>query len=333
MKSMDKYITEFTEQIKRAVAIGESANLKSVRVPVRNVLLCGLGGSGIGGSIVSDLYKDEIEVPIVINKSYLIPAFVNENTLVIITSYSGNTEETLSALMHAHKRGAHIVCVTSGGLVKEYAELHDIDFIEIDGGMPPRACLALSLIQLMYILNDLGLIDNGFKQSMSKITKLLDESEDEIKACAKEIASKLHGTVPIIYSASSFEGVAIRFRQQLNENAKMLCWHHVIPEMSHNELVGWRKTPDNVSVIFLRNSCDFERNQMRMDYIKSVISNYTNTIIELYSKGESCLERSFYLIHVGDWVSYYLSEMNEVDAIEVNVITSLKDKLAEKPLP
>lgn len=329
---MDAYITGFTEQIKRAVSIGESAKLKKVKIPVRNVLLSGLGGSGIGGTILSNILRDDLKVPVVINKDYHIPAFVDESTLVIVTSYSGNTEETISAMMQAFQKGAHIVCVTSGGLVKEYAEIHKIDYIQIDGGMPPRACLALSFVQLLYVLHGLGLIEDGFKQHLSNVIQRLDTEENEIKALAKELAAKLHGTIPAIYADASFEGVAIRFRQQINENAKMLCWHHVVPEMNHNEIVGWRQKQDNVSVIFLRNNNDFDRNQERIRFTKNVVENYATSVVELFSKGDSDIERSFYMIHVCDWISYYLAEMNEVDAIEVNVITSLKNKLAENPL-
>lgn len=329
---MDAYIAGFTEQIKRAVSIGEAAKLKRVKVPVRNVLLSGLGGSGIGGTIISNILRDDIKVPLVINKDYHIPAFVDESTLVIATSYSGNTEETISAMMQAYQKGAHIVCVTSGGLVKEYAEIHKIDFIQIDGGMPPRACFALSFVQLLYVLHGLGLIEDGYKQSLSNTIDRLDAEENEIRDIAKGIAQKVHGTIPVIYSDASFEGVSIRFRQQINENSKMLCWHHVVPEMNHNELVGWRQKQDNISVIFLRNNNDYERNQERIDFTKSVVSSYTPNVIEIFSKGDTDIERSFYLIHLCDWVSYYLAELNDVDAIEINVINSLKNKLAENPL-
>lgn len=329
---MNDLIAGFTDQIRRAVAIGESAKLRKTKMPIRNILLSGLGGSGIGGTILSNILKDDLKVPIVINKNYHIPAFVDENTLVVVTSYSGNTEETMSAMIQAYKRSAHIVCITSGGLVKEYAEIHDIDFIQIDGGMPPRACFALSFIQLLYTLNKLDLIEDGFKQNLSKTIERLDSEQEEIKTMANELAQKLMGTIPVIYADASFEGVAIRFRQQINENAKMLCWHHVVPEMNHNELVGWRRKNEDISVIFLRNNNDFDRNQERMDFTKEVVKQYTSKVYELYSKGETDIEKSLYLIHVCDWVSYYLAEMNEVDAIEVEIINSLKNKLAEKPL-
>ncbi|MCO5232703.1 MAG: bifunctional phosphoglucose/phosphomannose isomerase [Chitinophagales bacterium] len=329
---MDELIGGFTQQIKRAVAIGDNAKLKKPKAPIRNILLTGLGGSGIGGTIISNILRDDLKVPVVINKSYHIPNFVNENTLVIATSYSGNTEETMSALMQAFQRDAHLICVTSGGLVKEFASIHNIDFIEIDGGMPPRACFALSFIQLLYIFNQMNLVEDGFKLSLANTIQRLESEEEEIKNYAKKIAEKLFGTIPAIYSDSNYEGVAIRFRQQINENSKMLCWHHVIPEMNHNELVGWRQNNNDISVVFLRNNNDYERVQERIEFTKGVIKNYTSRIYEIYSKGDTDIERSLYLIHVCDWISYYLSELNEVDAIEIEVINSLKNKLAENPL-
>lgn len=332
MYKMDELIAGFSNQIKRAVSIGEASKLRKAKVPVRNILLSGLGGSGIGGTIISNVLRDDLKVPVVINKDYHIPSFVDENTLVIVSSYSGNTEETISAMIQAYKKGAHIVCITSGGLVKEYAEIHDIDFVQIDGGMPPRACFALSFVQLLYVLFHLDLIEDGFKHSLSNTIDRLDEEHDEIKTLARNYAEKLFGTIPVIYADAKFEGVAIRFRQQINENAKMLCWHHVVPEMNHNEIVGWRKSNEDIGVIFLRNNSDFDRNQERMDFTKNVIKQYTSKVFDIFSKGDTDIERSLYIINICDWISYYLAEINHVDAIEIDVINSLKDKLAENPL-
>jgi glucose/mannose-6-phosphate isomerase len=139
----------------------------------------------------------------------------------------------------------------------------------------------------------------------------------------------MHKQTPVIYVANGFEGVAVRFRQQINENSKMLCWHHVVPEMNHNELLGWRTNVDNLSVVYFRNKSDYERNQIRMDINKKVIAKFTNNITEIWSKGDSLIENSLYHINLGDWVSWYLSEMNNVDAIEIDVINFLKGELAK----
>ena len=328
---MDDLIQGFTLQLKRAIEIGETAKIGKNKFPIRNILISGLGGSGIGGTIISNVLRDDIAVPIIVNKEYQIPAFVNENSLVIISSYSGNTEETLSALMQAFKKSAQIVCITSGGLVQEYAETNDIDYVLIDGGAPPRSAFGQSFVQLLYILFNLGLLEDGFKKYLEQAIEILDTEEDEIKSQAKEIAQKLSGKIPVIYSDAKFEGVSIRFRQQINENAKMLCWHNVVPELNHNELVGWREKNEKIAVIFIRNNKDFERNQERMEFTKEVVSQYASEVVEIYSKGDYDIVRSLYLIHITDWVSYYLAEISGVDAVEVNVITKLKNKLAESP--
>ena len=328
---MDDLIQGFTAQLKRAIEIGEGSKIGKQKFPIRNIVISGLGGSGIGGTILSNVLRDDVAIPIIVNKEYQIPAFVNENTLVIISSYSGNTEETLSALMQAFKRNGQIVCITSGGLIQEYAETNDIDYVLIDGGAPPRSAFGQSFVQLLYIMHNLGLLEDGFKQYLQDAITLLDAEEDEIKIQAKAIAEKLNGKIPVIYSDAKFEGVSVRFRQQINENAKTLCWHHVVPEMNHNELVGWREKNEKIAVVFLRNNHDFERNQERMEFTKEVVKQYASDVIEIYSKGDHDLIRVMYLIHVTDWVSFYLAELKGVDAIEIDVINRLKGKLAENP--
>lgn len=328
---MDDLIQAFPEQLKRAIQIGEGAKIGKSKFPIRNILISGLGGSGIGGTILANVLRDDIAVPIIVNKEYQIPAFVNENSLVIISSYSGNTEETLSALMQAFKKNAQIVCITSGGLIKEYAETNDIDYVQIDGGAPPRSAFGQSFIQLLYILSSLGVLENEFKQYIQTTIELLKAEETAIKEQAKKIAEELTGKIPVIYSDAKFEGVSIRFRQQINENSKMLCWHHVVPEMNHNELVGWREKNEKIAVVFIRNNADFERNQERMEFTKDVVSQYTSHVTEIYSKGDHDIIRCLYLIHLTDWVSFYLAELKGVDAIEIEVINKLKGKLAENP--
>jgi len=325
---MNDYISSFTDQLREAVSIGETSSFKAAENKVENILICGLGGSGIGGSILSDVLSSEITIPISCSKDYSIPNFVNKNTLVIASSYSGNTEETLSALELCISKGAEIAIVTSAGKLKSIAEENNINHIIIPGGQPPRAMFAYSFTQLFYIFQHYNLINSDFKNSLKNSISLLDSQAEKIKTEAKNLAKSLYKKTPVIYVASGYEGVAIRFRQQLNENSKCLCWHHVVPEMNHNELLGWRTNTENLAVIFLRNKSDLKRNQVRMDINKTVISEFTNDIFDIYSQGNSNLENSLYLINFGDWVSWFLSELNEVDAIEIDVINFLKDKLA-----
>ena len=183
--------------------------------------------------------------------------------------------------------------------------------------------------ELFYVLNHYGIIDDSFKSDFSKSILLLDSEKEDVQKQAIDLAKKMFGKTPVIYVSQGFEGVAVRFRQQINENSKMLCWHHVVPEMNHNELLGWRTNVNDLAVVYFRNRMDYERNQIRMDINKKVISKFTENITEIWSKGESIIENAFYHINLGDWVSWYLSEMNNVDAIEIDVINFLKGELAK----
>ncbi|MEK6615486.1 MAG: bifunctional phosphoglucose/phosphomannose isomerase [Bacteroidota bacterium] len=326
---MKKLIENFPAQLRKAIRIGESAKLSPAKRKKSNVLISGLGGSGIGGTIVSELVAMEATVPITVSKGYFIPKFVNENTLVIISSYSGNTEETLNCLHLALKRKAKIVCITSGGKVAEIARKKKLDVILIPEGNPPRACLGYSLTQLFFILAHHKIISGKFKKQLRSAIELLENEKQSIISKAKEVAGKIFEKTPVIYATTYFEGVAIRFRQQLNENAKMLCGHQVIPEMNHNELVGWASGSEKFSVIILRDNDEFERNNTRIEINKEVIKKYTSNITEIWSKGKSQIERAIYFIHLVDWVSIFLAEQRGVDAVEVNVIDYLKSKLSK----
>lgn len=326
---MNDYINDFTNHLSDALTIGDSAFLKKTNKSFSNILICGLGGSGIGGTIVKDLISKDISIPIETSKGYDIPGFVNEKTLVIACSYSGNTEETLSALNKCLEKNAEVVIVCSGGKLQDLALEKDLNHIIIPGGNPPRAMFGYGFTQLFFVLNNYGIINDSFKADFENSILLINTEQENIKKTAQDISKKLFNTTPIIYVADGFEGVAVRFRQQINENSKMLCWHHVVPEMNHNELLGWRTNVENTSVIYLRNESDYYRNKTRIDINKSVIEKYTSNISEIWSLGNSSIERSLYLINVGDWISWYLSELNNVDAIEIDVINYLKEKLSD----
>ena len=248
------------------------------------MLICGLGGSGIGGTILVDLVSPKVRVPICATKDYSIPNFVDEHTLVIASSYSGNTEETLFALEKCQSKGAEIACVSSGGKLAEIAQEKGYNFIQIPSGHPPRAMFGYSFTQLFFLFKHYGLIDHSFEQDFEKSIELLNKRKDHIQTEAQNLADKMYEQTAVIYTAHGFEGVGVRFRQQINENSKMLCWHHVIPEMNHNELLGWRTNTDNLAVIYFRNKCDYSRNQVRIDINKEVIAKYTNNISEVWSE-------------------------------------------------
>lgn len=324
---MRTLIEGFTKQLEEALNIAGKAVLTK-KDQVQNIVVTGLGGSGISGTILSELVQDECPVPIIVNKDYFLPEFVNAHSLVIISSYSGNTEETLSAMQQAISKKAQIVCITSGGKVKELADQHQFDTIIIPGGHPPRSCIGYSLVQLLKIIQFNGFVKTDLLAQVTSSITLLHAERDAIQKESKEIANVLFNKIPVIYSLGSCEGVAVRFRQQINENSKMLCWHHTFPEMNHNELVGWTEKNDDLAVATFRTSYDYERTVKRYELCKSLFAKYSASVTDIIAKGNSKLEQYFYLIHIGDWISVDLADLKNIDAVEVDVITNLKNELA-----
>lgn len=327
---MKDLIEGFTRQLHNAVQIARNATLQKAPGAFQHVLISGLGGSGIGGTIVSEWAGEYAPIPVNVSKGYFIPACVNEKTLYIASSYSGDTEETLACLEQAGERKAHVICITSGGRMSEIAREKGYDLIRVPGGMPPRSCLGYSLTQQVHIFENFGLLAPGSLKQIEDAIAFLDAEQGAIVASAREIAGKLAGKTPVIYTTSGNEGIAIRLRQQINENAKMLCWHHVIPEMNHNELVGWPSGTNDIAVLLLRDPDEYERNNMRIAINKQVFEKYTNTILDVFSKGRNTIEKGLYMIHLGDWISWFLSEKNGVDANEVRVIDHLKSELGKQ---
>lgn len=327
---MDQLIERFTGQLEEALAIGRDASIRPAADNLTHIYVAGLGGSGIGADFVASFVQDECPVPFLVRKGYHVPAFVGPNTLAIASSYSGNTEETLISYDQLKEKGARIICIASGGKIIEKAKADGFEYVQVPANWPsPRACLGYSLTVQLWVLHKLGYIsDKTIKQIESAVTLLRNE-RDDIKKKAESLAKQLHHRIPVIYAEDRMEPVAVRFRQQINENSKALCWHHVVPEMNHNELVGWREKNTDLAVVYFRNEDDYKRNALRMDINKEIIKQYTDTIIEVQSKGSNQVERALYLVHLGDWVSWYLAQLRGVDALEVKVIDFLKGELAK----
>ncbi len=328
---MNNLILKFPSQLKEAVDIGERAIIRPHHFQIHNVIMCGMGGSGMGGKYVSDLIAAECKCPFIINHTYTLPAYTDKHSVVIISSYSGNTEETIECLEQAKQSGAKIICITSGGKILQTAKSLDYDFIELPTGWPsPRACLGFSLTAQIFALQYLGLISRNIIDHLKIAADLLLFEQEDIMGKAEKIAQLIHNKIPVIYSSDRTESAALRWRQQINENSKMLSWHHTIPEMNHNELVGWKSKHEDVAVIFLRYKDDLKRNQVRMDLTKQIISQRASTVIEIHAKGQSLAEKLMYITHLGDWVSWFLAQTNHQDASEIEVIDFLKSALAKE---
>ena len=326
---MRRLVDIFTKQLTEGLEIGLKANLKAPQNPINSMIITGLGGSGIGGKIATQLVSDQLKIPAIINNDYNLPEFVNENTLVIVSSFSGNTEETLEALKKAQEANAEIACITSGGKLAEIARAEGYNLIILPTAFSPRAMLTYSIIQQLFLFHHYGFINNNFINEIEKTVLLLDNEIDEIKDKAHQTALALHGKTTVIYAESGLEGVIVRIRQQINENSKSLGWHHVIPEMNHNELVGWAGGKSEYAVVIVRSDYEHSRSKVRMDISKEIIQKQTPIVLEFHPKGDSLIEQSFYHILWGDWISVYLAELYQVDDVEVKVIDYLKAELAK----
>ena len=327
---MDELIKRFQEQIEEAINISSAANLTDLDKSINKVLILGMGGSGIAGKFVSAVSDRYGKIPIFTSNDYDIPSWVDEFTLVIASSYSGNTEETLEALTKLKGINVKIVSITSGGKLKKISSKSNFDTINIPDNWPaPRACFGYSFVAQLYVLRRFGAIDIDLENELGNALRLLSDESDSIIEIAKEIALRLVDKYPVIYSGSLFEPLSIRFKQQLNENAKTLAHHAVVPEMNHNELVGWAREYENIAVIFIRSGFYSERVNMRIELSKNIIIKYVNTMIEIEAKGDRFIQQLLYLVNITDWVSFYLAEAKGVDVMEIANINFLKEQLAK----
>ncbi len=326
---MRKIVSDFGRQLTEAIGIAQKVQVRLSTRKTEQVLVCGLGGSGIGGKIVGQIFASQLKVPFATVNDYEIPAFVGSGTLVIASSYSGTTEETIATVLKCKEAGAEICVITSGGELKKLATENGWNCVLIPGGEQPRAMLVYSLVQIIHLLVRYGLIPQKCMADLAGIPAFIAKEEAFVLNQAEEIARGLKGKIPIIYSASQNEAICVRFRQQLNENCKVLCWHHVLPEMTHNELVGWAGGADSFAVVYLSSPEDNPRTKKRWEFCREVINKKTSAVFQIESKGDGNLQITFYLIHFTDWVSVFLSEQLGVDPVEVEVIGKLKGTMAK----
>ncbi|HWP83033.1 MAG TPA: bifunctional phosphoglucose/phosphomannose isomerase [Bacteroidota bacterium] len=335
---MYSWILNFPSQIEEALRIGKSATIKLNTKGIRNIVLTGLGGSAIGGDLLRSYLQRELAIPFIVNRHYVLPDFVDRNTLVVVSSYSGNTEETISAHKDAIRRKAKILCISTGGETARIAKKLKQPWIKIPSGFSPRAALGYSFIPLLTTFSSLKLVRNKDGEIREAVRLLKPKSATFGNVSLEDnpplrLAERIQGKVPIVYSATDhYDAVNLRWRGQIAENAKQLAFGHVLPEMNHNELVGWNRLPELMKqsyVIFLRDRRTHPRVAIREEITKQVISQYAGGVSEVWSEGRSLLARMLYLVHFGDWVSYYLAILNGEDPTPVKVIDYLKGELAK----
>lgn len=331
-------LLDFPSQCLGAWDIAKKAVILFEKRDFKNIVFAGLGGSAIGGDLVKSFLYSFGKVPIAVVREYELPAYVDNSTLIFISSYSGNTEETLSAYIAAKEKGATIVVISSGGKAQEYAKRDNRTLICLPQGLQPRCALGYLSIIPLCILAKLGIIENMDTQ-INEMIKTLEELRDKnINPCigvkdnvSKLIADKLYNKFPVIYSASlNFDIVVARWRAQLNENSKTLVSSHLLPEMNHNEIVGWqnpRKVFKDFLVVMLRDKGMHPGVLKRMEVTEEIIKKEGVSVVEVWSRGQGLLSRIFSLIYIGDFVSFYLAVMYGVDPTPVERITYLKSKL------
>jgi glucose/mannose-6-phosphate isomerase len=325
----------------RDAAIRTKQALDSFTLPkksdISNIVLAGLGGSAIGGDLVRSYIVGHDDVPMSINRTYNLPGFVKENTLVIASSYSGSTEESLSMFDEAKKKGAKIICITTGGKLSELAKQNNLPLITLPTGFQPRAALAYSFVPVLLTLEKIG-FTSGESANISDAADMLDSLAKEYGSsnlnesnAAHVLAHLLLTKIPVIYSPTDlFDTVNIRWRGQMQENGKHVAFGNVLPEMNHNEINGWDfpKMQDKFQIIFLRSEQD-EHPQVtkRFGILHEVLTSKGVEVKEFSAKGNTKLARMFSLVSLGDWASYYMALLAGVDPSPVPVIQTLKSKL------
>lgn len=338
--NMLELLLDFPLQPRQARDIAETARILFEKRDFKQIVFAGLGGSAIGADLVRSYLYFESKIPIIVCREYELPAYVDNSTLVFILSYSGDTEETLSAYAQAKQKGSSIIVISSGGALEKYTQVDKITFIRIPKGLPPRCALGFLSIIPLCILAKLGLIKD-VNLSLNQVSSVLEDLKNKClnprigqkDNIAKYIAGKLFNKFVVIYSSSiHFDVVATRLRGQLSENSKTLASSHVFPEMNHNEIVGWqnpKKLFKNFVAVMLRDKDLHPRIAKRMDITKDMLKKEGVNVIEIWSRGEDLLSRIFSLIYIGDFISYYLAILYGIDPTPVDRVAYLKKKLAK----
>jgi len=303
-----------------------------------NIVVAGMGGSAIGGELLKDWTRDKAQVPIEVSRSYALPAYANAKSLVLIVSYSGETEETLSAFLDAVKRRCMIYCVSSGGSLLEFAEKLGVPYLRVPSGMPPRAALPYLFVPLLRSLEKAGVV-SGVSGELSEAIRLLARISDEsvpekpVKGnFAKTLALGISVTVPVVYGFGVYRSVAQRFKQQFNENSKVPSKWECFSELNHNEIVGWEKAgklASCFSTIFIRDKSETDEIRSRIETTKTLLPS-ASKMFEVWVQGKSSLAKMLSTVCVGDFTSVYLAILRNVDPTPVETINLLKQKMKRR---
>jgi glucose/mannose-6-phosphate isomerase len=326
----------FPDQCREAFSLSDVTLADGMRSKA-NVVVCGMGGSAIGGDFLRCLFEARGTVPCFVCRDYSLPAFADDNTLLIACSYSGNTEETLSAVRQGIARGCAVVAVTSGGELAEICRQQGFSFVQVPGGKPPRMSLGYLFVPLVRIAEQLGYLSaQDYDAAFSELDRCVERWGVERpfdRNTAKTLAVYLFGRVPLIYGLGGWQGVvAFRWKGQINENAKVMAFWHAFPELNHNEIMGWtladRQNVEHWATIFLESGDETVRMQTRAKVTRELIKDKSETFT-VTAHGETLLSQMLSLTFCGDFVSLYLAALYGVDPETIDSINVLKSSLAE----
>ncbi|GBC88619.1 hypothetical protein HRbin13_00743 [bacterium HR13] len=296
-----------------------SLNLKDYA----GIVFSGMGGSGIVGDLAKlVLEKSQIEVPVLSVRDYALPSYVKENWAVFCVSYSGNTEETLSIAQEALSRNIKPVCVSSGGKLKELASQKGLMHFALPSGYPPRYALGFMISTVLSLI--------GMKDGLKACGEFLKEKRESIKKQAQGLAQRFEGYIPVVYVTPLMDAVALRWKTQINENAKTLCYTATLPELHHNEVEGLDNpiTRNLCTFVLLFDPEDHPRVLKRVEITEQILKDLGVVPALIKGEGDEFLNRLFYLIYLGDWASFYLSQLYGYDPIPVQVIDKIKKILS-----
>jgi len=328
---------DFPNQCRRALDIAQAASLPDLSDRPRLAVLTGMGGSAAGGDLIRALFEANGAVPFLVNRDYTLPNCVGLGDLVFCASYSGNTEETLSAYDVARRDGARIVAITSGGELAAKATADGQGVIEIPGGQPPRTALGYMFIPVLVACEGFGLLPaQNYASAFGILDKCLSSWGSDVPMAqnpAKQIAASIHGKLTMLYGLGSYQAiVANRWKGQINENAKNMAFANGFPELNHNEILGWmRASQQGVSFcagIVLEDGTESEKMKAR-DRVTEEIIGPSTPFHHVQALGENLLERMLSLVYFGDFLSLYLAALNGVDPENIDSINFLKSELTK----
>lgn len=333
--SMYRNVMAFPIMLKGALALLGDAHESIDGDMVKNVVCCGMGGSGIGFEYMKAWLSPSLRVPVEIVRDYRIPSYVNESTLAISASYSGNTEETISCFLKSREAGAQSVVLTSGGALEEVARSLNAVLIELPKGLPPRAALLYMIVPISQLIERLGLsdvkVENAISEAVPEVAKTLEKSAVDVAEDlneAKLLSKALYSRVPVIYGHESTYAVALRFKQQLNENSKMYSHCNQLLESQHNEVEGFGGAfSKNFVVVLLRSKWEDRRVSERFELTADLIEGKVGEVIQLRANGSSPISESLSMTALLDLTTVYLALLNRVNPSEVPVIDRFKSML------